>query len=98
MSALTAPQYSDRSVRAPFGPRKKELAMLVWIPTAVAAWFTIGLLVAVPFLLVGVGRAVEGARGSSVAFRLVVLPAAALLWPVMLRLWIGSARPGGRRA
>lgn len=72
--------------------------MLVWIPTAVLAWCAIGLLVAIPFLLVGVGRAVEGASGSSVAFRLVVLPAAVLLWPVILRRWIGSRGTRGRHA
>lgn len=64
--------------------------MLAWIPTIVLTWFAIGVLVSVPFLLLAVGRAVAGAKGSSIAFRLVVLPAAALLWPVLLRLWITS--------
>ncbi len=62
--------------------------MLVWIPTIVTIWLAIGVLVAVPFLLVGVGRVVDGAKGSSVAFRLLVLPATALLWPVVLRRWM----------
>ncbi len=66
--------------------------MLVWIPTIVLTWCAIGLLVAIPFLLFGVGRAVDGAVGSSLAFRLVVLPAATLLWPVLLRLWIAAPR------
>jgi hypothetical protein len=64
--------------------------MLVWIPAALTIWFAIGVLVAVPFLLAGVARVVEGARCSSVAFRLLMLPAAALLWPVILRRWITS--------
>lgn len=71
--------------------------MLLWIPTLVTAWLAIGALVAVPFLLFAVGRAVDGARGSSVAFRLLVLPAAALLWPIVLRLWL-TARREHRRA
>ena len=66
--------------------------MLVWIPAVVATWFAVGALVAVPFLLFAVGAAVEGAKGSSVAFRLMMLPAAALLWPIVLRLWIRSRR------
>ena len=64
--------------------------MLVWIPAAVTIWLAIGVLVAVPFLLVGVGRVVDGAKGSSVAFRLLMLPATALLWPVVLRRWTTS--------
>lgn len=72
--------------------------MLVWIPTVVLTWLAVGLLVAVPFLLFAVGRAVEGARGSSLAFRLVVLPAAALLWPICLRLWLTAPPAGDGRA
>lgn len=71
--------------------------MLAWIPAIVLTWCAIGLLVAVPFLLFGVGRAVDGAKGSSLGFRLVVLPAATLLWPVLLRLWI-TARRGDEAA
>ncbi len=64
--------------------------MLVWIPTAAAIWFAVGVLVAVPFLLTGIGRVIAGAGGSSVAFRLLILPATALLWPVVLRRWTRS--------
>ena len=69
--------------------------MLVWIPAAVTVWFAIGVLVAVPFLVAGVVRVVEGAKGSSVAFRLLMLPAKALLWPIVLRRWLtsGSGAP-----
>ena len=64
--------------------------MLVWIPMAVTIWFALGVLVAVPFLLVGVGRVVDGARGGSLGFRLLVLPGTALLWPLVLRRWTAS--------
>ncbi len=69
--------------------------MLVWIPTAVAIWFAVGVLVAVPFLLAGIGRVIAGAGGSSVAFRLLILPATALLWPLILRRWmrVGPGAP-----
>lgn len=70
--------------------------MLVWIPTILVAWLTIGTLVAVAFLVLAVHRVVEGARGSSVAFRLLVLPGAILLWPVVLRRWIAPG-PGSPR-
>lgn len=70
--------------------------MAVWIPAAALTWLGVGALVAVPFLLFGVGRVVDGAAGSSLAFRLIVLPGAVLLWPVVLRRWAASRASGGR--
>jgi hypothetical protein len=70
--------------------------MLIWIPTILVAWLTVGAIVAVPFLALAVGRVVEGARGSSLAFRLLVLPGAILLWPVILRRWIAGDRGASR--
>lgn len=55
-----------------------------------------GLVAALPFLTVGVGRVVPGARGSGPPFRLTILPGVVVLWPVVLVRWIGALR-GGRR-
>ena len=66
--------------------------MLLWLPAIVVAWLAAGALVAVPFLLFAVGRVVEGAAGSSLMFRLMMLPGAALLWPVVLHRWITAGR------
>jgi len=66
--------------------------MLVLVLAAIAIWCTIGMLVAAPYLLVGVGRVGEGARGSSVAFRLLIPPATVLLWPIVLRRWTAAYR------
>ena len=67
--------------------------MLVWIPTVVALWLAVGTFVAAPFLVFAVGGVVDGAKGSSAAFRLMMLPGAALLWPLLLRRWITSRTP-----
>ncbi|MEZ5416700.1 MAG: hypothetical protein R2708_05085 [Vicinamibacterales bacterium] len=72
--------------------------MLLWIPSLAMTWLAIGAAVAIPFLLLGVGRVVEGAARSSLAFRLLVFPAAALLWPVILHRWIEARRHEGRQA
>ena len=71
--------------------------MLFWIQAIVVAWLVTGTLVAVPFLTVAVGRVVEGAAGSSLMFRLMMLPGAALLWPVLLHRWITAGRRDGHR-
>lgn len=69
--------------------------MLLWLQTIVVTWLATGALVAVPFLAVAVGNVVEGAAGSSLMFRLLMLPGAVLLWPVVLRRWITAGRRDG---
>lgn len=69
--------------------------MRVWLETIVVTWLAAGLLVGVPFLAFAVGRVVEGAAGSSVMFRLMMLPGTALLWPVLLYRWFTAGRRDG---
>lgn len=58
--------------------------VIVWAAT-VYGW--IGLAVAVLFLTLGVARVDPAARGAY-AFRPLLLPGAALLWPYVLRRWV----------
>ncbi len=69
--------------------------MLLWIQTMIVTWLVLGTLVALPFLTFAVGRVVEGAAGSSLMFRLMMLPGAVLLWPVVLRRWFAPHQRGG---
>ncbi len=48
-----------------------------------------GLALAVGFAAVGVGRVLPEAGHFTLGARLIVLPAAALLWPVVLYRWRG---------
>lgn len=55
--------------------------------TAALAYLAAGLLFAVPFVARWAGRLDPAAREGTVGFRLLILPGAALLWPVLaLRL------------
>ncbi|MEM1260974.1 MAG: hypothetical protein AAGH76_01125 [Pseudomonadota bacterium] len=54
------------------------------------AYFGIGLLFALAFIVRGVSAIDPGARGSSVAFRLLLIPAATLLWPLLAARWLQS--------
>lgn len=51
------------------------------------AWFAVGLVVGGAFVAVRASHLVEGVRGSSLAFRLLILPGAMTLWPVILVRW-----------
>ena len=51
------------------------------------AYAGIGLAVAVAFILVGIDRIDPAARGA-LAFRPLLIPGAALLWPLVLGRWV----------
>ena len=63
----------------------------------------VGALFAVPFAWRGAGALDPAARMGSWGFRLLILPGAAALWPVLLVLWARASGPrktdaGRRRA
>jgi hypothetical protein len=59
------------------------------------AYVLCGLAMGVPFVLRGVDRVDEAARGATVAFRLLILPGTVALWPLMAAKWIKAPRSGG---
>jgi hypothetical protein len=58
-----------------------------WMAAALGLYAAAGLVFALPFLAWGLPRIDHAARGSSLAFRLVILPGAAALWPLLLYRW-----------
>ena len=52
------------------------------------AYFAIGLLFAVAFAIRGVDR--MDATPKTIGFRVIVMPGAAVLWPVLLARWLGA--------
>ena len=70
-----------------------------WLVAVVAGYLGIGLLVAVPFVVRGIGRIDPAARGASWGFRLIVIPGVAIFWPLLLsRWWRGTLPPLERNA
>jgi len=63
-----------------------------WMAAALGLYAGAGLLFAIPFLIWGLPGMDAAARGSSVAFRLLILPGSAALWPVLLKRWLRSHR------
>ena len=60
----------------------QSLVMLFGIYAAV------GLLFAIAFVTKGVARVDSMAAGAGWGFRLLILPGAAALWPLLLRRWL----------
>jgi hypothetical protein len=55
---------------------------------SVGSYAAIGLLFAGAFLTVGISRVDPASKGSSIGFRLVILPGVTALWPLLLTRWI----------
>jgi len=47
-----------------------------------------GLVFAIPFVLKGVTAIDEGAHGSSIGFRIIIMPGVMIFWPFLLKKWI----------
>lgn len=54
--------------------------------SAASWWGWVGFVIAVPFLVFGIDRIDENARGTYV-FRPLLLPAVILIWPIVLWRW-----------
>ncbi|MBZ0171310.1 MAG: hypothetical protein K8E66_02930 [Phycisphaerales bacterium] len=69
------------------------LPMLEWIILGVGLYLVIGAVFAVAFVLVGVARVSPAARGTGLAFRLLIFPGSAVFWPWLAALWVRPAAP-----
>jgi hypothetical protein len=63
-----------------------------FILLAFASYALLGVVFGVFFVTSGVGRVDHATIGAPWSFRLLILPGAAALWPLMLLKWIHAAR------
>ncbi len=66
------------------------MAIAQWLTSAVGLYLLIGVLVAIPFVIRGVGKIDPSAREGSIGFRLLIFPGSIALWPLVLRRWLGG--------
>jgi len=64
---------------------------------ACGIYLALGLAFAAPFVAFGVGRIDPDARRGTLGFRLLIVPGAALLWPLLLTRWVRGAGPPAER-
>ncbi len=70
--------------------------MIAKIYVFVFAWIATGLVFAIPFALFGADKVLRAPAPVSAGARLLIVPGAAVLWPVMLWFWVASRRRGER--
>jgi len=54
----------------------------------IAIYLVCGFLFMIPFIIKGVDVIDEGAHGSSIGFRIIIIPGTIVFWPLLLRKWI----------
>jgi hypothetical protein len=57
-------------------------------------YLSCGLIGGSAFVTAGVGKVDAAARGTSVCFRLLILPATVAFWPLLAAKWIKAVRRG----
>jgi len=62
-----------------------------------AAYAAFGLLFATAFAVRGIATVDHAARGAHPLFRLMIVPGAAALWPLLMVQWVRAARTPARR-
>lgn len=71
-----------------------SIAVLVagWVWACVAAYGLVGFVFAIAFVLRGAAKIDHAAKSSPWSFRLMILPGAAVLWPVLLVKWMRAKK------
>lgn len=59
------------------------------ILVTIVIYLCCGFLFAIPFVINGADKIDEGAHGATWGFRLIIIPATIVLWPVLLKKWMG---------
>jgi hypothetical protein len=54
----------------------------------VAVYLALGFLFLIPFIIKGVSKIDESAHGSSIGFRIIIIPGVIVFWIVLLNKWI----------
>ncbi|MEM7363914.1 MAG: hypothetical protein AAF525_07800 [Pseudomonadota bacterium] len=51
-------------------------------------YMVVGVLFALAFVVMGIGRVDTDARRSGIIFRVMMVPGATLLWPILITRWL----------
>ena len=54
----------------------------------VAIYLVLAVLFVFPFLMKGLNTVDEGANGSTIGFKIIIIPGVIVFWPVLLSKWI----------
>ena len=64
------------------------MQLLIIIFEVVGIYVAIGFVFMIPFIIRGANKIDEGAHGSSVGFRIIIIPGVIIFWPFLLQKWL----------
>jgi len=68
------------------------MVIAIFLLSALAVYLSLGVVFALAFVLLGVEKVDATAHASTPGFRLIIIPGAILLWPVLLRKWLKAVK------
>ena len=71
------------------------MAAIEIILIIVVVYLALGVLFLIPFLIKGITKVDDGARGSNIGFKIIIIPGVVVFWPVLLSKWIKTNRNHG---
>lgn len=66
--------------------------MISFLLITVALYLLLGFVFAILFVIAGVDKIDEGAKGSGPGFRVIIIPGCTVFWPLLLKKWIHAAK------
>ena len=63
-----------------------------------AIYLALGVIFVIPFLMKGLNKVDEGAHGSTIGFKIIIIPGVIVFWPVLLKSWVKNLKHGGTKA
>lgn len=57
-----------------------------------AVYLGCGLLFAIAFVIKGVDKTDDGAHGSTIGFRIIIIPGTTVFWPLLLKKWVNALK------
>ena len=51
-----------------------------------------GFVFSIAFLIAGINKIDEAARGSTIGFKMIIIPGVIIFWPYLLRKWIMATK------
>jgi len=71
------------------------MTILNIILVIIAIYLACGFVFAIPFVIRGADKIDEGVHGTTWGFRVIILPASVIFWPLLLKKWISANKNKG---
>ena len=68
------------------------MIIVYFILIMAAVYLFAGLMFAIPFVIKGVTKIDESAKGSKWGFRIVIIPGTMVFWPLLLKRWLKALK------